>query len=231
MDSSSLLLSCSKRSVLNNGQLEFIFKWSVLNNGQLELLFQVVSPKQWTTWVYLHFPKKVSSPASSENEMSLNPSHHYQISFPGLTEHGITNIIPHIVGIQNIRCSFPALSEHGISTPFPALSEHRISIFIPRCVGTRNINVHSPFVGGRNVKSVIPSVSGPEMSPIKMYASTNHQFTNTFQISQYNYQHGSGQSFFPVKLQYPLAESDPFLQRIWVSLFIQNKSSLSFYIS
>jgi len=80
------------------------------------------------------------------------------------------------------------------------------------------------------VKDVIPSVSGPEMSSIKISLSTNHQFTNTFQISQYNYQHGSGQSFTPVNLQYPLAESDPFLQRIWVSLFFQNKSSLSFHI-
>jgi len=52
----------------------------------------------------------------------------------------------------------------------------------------------------------------------------------SFHLSSYNYQHGSGQSFSPMKLQYPLAESGPFLQRIWVSLFIQNKSSLSFYI-
>jgi len=37
--------------------LSLPFKWLVLNNGQLEFtlssLFQVVSPKQWTTWVYL----------------------------------------------------------------------------------------------------------------------------------------------------------------------------------
>ena len=68
---------------------------------------------------------------------------------------------------------------------------------IPRFIGIRSIKFHSPFVEWRNVKSVIPSVSGPEMSPIKMSVSTNHQFTNTFQISQYNYQHGSKQSLFP----------------------------------
>ena len=122
MDSSSLLLSCFERSVLNNGQFEFIFilfqavnpkqwtawvyfyhvfKWSVLNDGQLEsifsncfersvlnneqfeftfVMFQVVSPKQWTAWVYLLSHSKRSvlnngqlefTPALSKNEMSL----------------------------------------------------------------------------------------------------------------------------------------------------------------
>jgi len=61
MDSSSLLLSCSKRSVLNNGHLEFIFsncfERSVLNNGQFEftfVMFRAVSPKQWTVRVYFY---------------------------------------------------------------------------------------------------------------------------------------------------------------------------------
>jgi len=159
------------------------------------------------------FSKKVSSPASSENEMSLNPSHHYQISFPALSEHEISNVIPRFIGIRNIKChspvyriterkkmSFPGFPDYGSSLKFSFL----------KC--------HSPCVGGRNVKSVIPSVSGPEMSPIKMSVSTNHQFANTFQIPQYNYQHGNGQSSSLVELQYPLVESGPFLQQIWVSL-------------
>ena len=161
----------------------------------------------------------------------------YQTSFPALSEYGISNFIPRFIEIRSIKChspvyrnteyqmSFPDLSDYGKEkTSFPGLPDYGSSLKFSF------LKCHSLFVGGRNVKSVIPSVSGPKMSPIKMSVSTNHQFINTFQISQYNYQHGSGQSFSPVKLQYPLAESDPFLQRIWVSLFIQNKSSLSFYI-
>jgi len=81
------------------------------------------------------------------------------------------------------------------------------------------------------LKSVIPSVSGPEMSPIKCLSLQTISLPIHFEISQYPfkilfsfhsfsyyYQHGSRQSFSPVKLQYPLAESGPFLQRIWVSL-------------
>jgi len=78
---------CFERSVLNNGQLEFIFsncfERSVLNNEQFEftfVMFQVVSPKQWTAWVYLLSHSKRSvlnngqlefTPALSKNEMSL----------------------------------------------------------------------------------------------------------------------------------------------------------------
>jgi len=170
-----------ERSVLNNGQLESIFycfKWSVLNNGQLEF-----------TFIF----QKVSSPASSENEMSLNPSHHYQISFPALSEHGI-------------------------------------SMFIPRFVGTRNIKRHSPFVGWRNVKSVIPVCLVQRCHQSKcLFLQTislqiHFKFPNTT-INTVVDNHSS-----PVELQYSLAESDPFLQRIRVSLLFQNKSSLSFYI-
>jgi len=132
------------------------------------------------------------------------------------------------------QCSFPGLSEHGIS------------MFIPRFIGIRNIKFHSPVsriteVYSNSVfSSVIPNVSGPEMSPIKCLflqtISLQIHFKNSsnvysrFYFLSYCYQHGSGQSFSPVKLQYLLAELDPFLQRIWVSLFIQNKSSLSFHI-
>jgi len=81
------LLSYFKRSVLNDGQLESIFsncfERSVLNNEQFEftfVMFQVVSPKQWTAWVYLLSHSKRSvlnngqlefTPALSKNEMSL----------------------------------------------------------------------------------------------------------------------------------------------------------------
>jgi len=143
--------------------LSYCFKWTVLNNGQLEF-----------TFIF----QKVSSLASSENEMSLNPSHHYQISFPALSEYGISNVIPRFIGIRSIKFHSPV----GRMTRRRSIS---FSSVIPR------------FVGWRNVKNVIPSVSGPEMSPIKMSVSTNHQFTNTFQISQYNYQHSSEQSLFP----------------------------------
>jgi len=73
-------------------------------------------------------------------------------------------------------------------------------------------------------------VSGPERSPIKCLSLRTISLPIHFEISQYpfkilfpfhsfsyNYQHGSEQSFSPVKLQYPLVESGPFLQRIWVS--------------
>jgi len=122
--------------------------------------FQVVSPKQWTTWVYPHFPKRIS---------------------------------------------------------------------IPRFVGTRNIKFHSPV--GRITEvysnsifsSVIPSVSGPEMSPIKCLFLQTISLQIHFKISQcpfmiffschsssYYYQHGSRQSFSPVKLQYPWQSRIPF---------------------
>ena len=119
-----------------------VFKWSVLNNGQLELLLQVVSPKQWTTWVYLHFPKKVSSPASSENEMSLNPSHHYQISFPASSEHGISNIIPRFVGLRNIKFHSPLCrnTEYQISqVSFPVCRMTKCQRCHPQCVWSRDV--------------------------------------------------------------------------------------------
>jgi len=142
MDSSSLPLSCFERSVLNNGQFEFTlvmfqavspkqwtawvyfyhvferpvlnnghlefifycFKWSVLNNGQLEF-----------TFIF----QKVSSPASPENEMSLNPSHHYQISFPALSEQGISMFIPSFVGTRNINVHSPLCRNTEYQVSFP----------------------------------------------------------------------------------------------------------------
>jgi len=179
--------------------------------------FQVVSPKQMDSLSLPLITFQVVSPRQWTTWVYLH--------FP-------KNVLPYFIR-NNVslkfsalisKLSFPVLAEDGVSTiSSPGMSDDETSLnFLLKC--------HSLFVGWRNVKDVIPSVSGPEMSPIKMTVSTNHQFTNTFQISQYNYQHGSGQSLSPVKLKYPLAESDPFLQRIWVSIFIQNKSSLSSYI-
>jgi len=126
--------------------------------------------------------KKVSSPASSENEMSLNPSRHYQISFPALSEYGIPNVIPRFVGTRNIKFHSP--------------------------VG-RITEVYSNSV----FSSVIPSVYGPEMSPIKcLFLQTISlqihfkispclfKILSSFHLSSYNYQHGSEQSFSPIKL-------------------------------
>jgi len=175
----------------------------------------VVSPKQWTTWVYLHFPKSVIPCFVRKRDVTQ--------SFASLA-----NFIPRLVGIRNVKCYSPVYrnTEHQVS--FPGWPDYGslLKFSFLKC--------RSPFVGWWNVKSVIPSVSGPEMSPIKMSLSTNHQFTNTFQnfpmstqdlvFFSFIYQHGSGQSFSPVNLQYPLAESGPFLQQIWVAFFIQNKS-------
>ena len=175
MDSSSFLLSCSKRSVLNNGQLEFIFsncfERSVLNNGQFEF-----------TFIF----QKASSPASSENEMSLNPSHHYQISFLALSEHGISMFIPRFV-------SFPALSEHGISSVIPRLSDDEMS----------------------KVSSLVCLVQRCHQSKCLFLQTIGSQihfkFPNTTINTVVN------DHYSPVKLQYPLVESGPFLQRIWIS--------------
>ena len=210
MDSLSLFLSCFKRSVLNNGQLEFIFiLFRAVSSKQwttwvyLLLLFQLVSPKQWTTWVYLHFPKSVIPCFVRKRDVTQ--------SFASLA-----NFIPRLVGIRNVKCYSPVYrnTEHQVSFPGWPDYESLLKFSFLKC--------HSPCVGGRNVKSVIPSVSGPEMSPIKMSVSTNHQFTNTFQISQYNYQHGSGQSFFP-------SGTTVFPSGVG-SLLFQNKSSLSSHI-
>jgi len=106
------------------------------------------------------FPK-VSSPASSENEMSLKSFASLpRTTFPALSDHGIsnkfhsplcriteyqTNFIPRYVGSRNIKqISFPAFSDYGISN------------FIPRFVGSRNIisNFIPRFVGSRNIKQI-----------------------------------------------------------------------------
>ena len=89
----------------------YSFKWSVLNNGRLE-----------STFIF----QKVSSPASSENEMSPNPSHHYQISFPGWSEYEIS------------KCHSPVYRNTEYQVSFPGWSDDETSLnFLLKC--------HSPF--------------------------------------------------------------------------------------
>ena len=98
------------------------------------------------------FPK-VSSPASSENEMSLNLSHHIKISFPAWSDYGIPkfhsplgritecqNFIPRLVGLQNTKISFPAWSDYGIPkfhSPLGRITEYQN--VIPRSIGLRKV--------------------------------------------------------------------------------------------
>jgi len=39
--------------------------------------------------------------------MPLNPSHHYQISFPALSDYGISSIVPRFIGLRNIKFHSP----------------------------------------------------------------------------------------------------------------------------
>ena len=172
-------------------------------------MFQVVSPKQWTAWVYL---------LSHSKRSVLNNG---QLEFTFLSS---KSVIPCFIRKQGVaqffalisKLSFPILAEDGVSTiSSPGMSDDETSLnFLFKC--------HSPFVGWRNVKDVIPSVSGLEMSSIKMsvfykpsvqihskISQCLFKILFSFHLSSYYYQHGNGKSFSPVKLQYPLAESDP----------------------
>ena len=141
---------------------------------------------------------KVSSPVSSENEMSLNFSHL------------ISNFIPRFVGTRNIKFHSPLCRNTEYQMSFPGLSEHGISSVIPRLSDDEMSKVSFP----------VCLVQRCHQSKCLFLQTISLQIH--FKISQcllkilfsYNYQHGSEQSFSPVKLQYPLAESGPFLQRI-----------------
>jgi len=204
--------NCFERLALDNGQLEFIFsnyfERLVLNNGQLEFTFHFLKSvipcfiRKRDVTQFFAFNIKFHSPLCRNTE--------YQISFPALSEHGIPKL------------SFPVLAEDGVSTiSSPDMSDDETSLnflfkcLSPLCRMTKCQKCHPQCVWSRDVTN-------------QMSVSTNHQFTNTFQnfplsiqdfvfLSSYCYQHGSGQSFSLVKLQYPLMESGPFLQRIWVS--------------
>ena len=97
------------------------FKWSVLSNGQLEFTF--------------HFPKRCHSPFFRITE--------YQVSFPGLSDYGISNkfhspvyriteyqtrFIPRFIGISN-KCLSPVcrITEGHSSSIFLIVSSPSIS--------------------------------------------------------------------------------------------------------
>jgi len=172
--------------------LSYCFKWSVLNSGQLEF-----------TFIF----QKVSSPASSENEMSLNPSHHYQISFPGWLEYGISNVIPQFIGIRSIKFHSPVgritevYSNSVFSSVVPRLSDDGMSkVSSPVCLVQRCHRSKCLFL---------------QTISLRIHFKISQclfKILFSFHLSSYNYQHGSGQSFSPVNLQYLLAESDPSLQ-------------------
>jgi len=126
------------------------------------------------------FPK-VSSPASSENEMSLKSFASLpRISFPVLSDHGIsnkfhspfcriteyqTNFILRFVGSRNIKkISFPVLSDQGITnkfhSPFCRITEYQTN-FIPRFVGSRNIKqISFPALSDYGISNFIPRFVG-----------------------------------------------------------------------
>ena len=125
---------------------------------------------------------KVSSPVSSENEMSLNFSHL------------ISNFIPRFVGTRNIKFHSPLCRNteyQSYHSPFWRRTECRQS-HRPICRMTRrhSISFSSVFprcVGWRNVKNVIPSVSGPEMSPIKCLFLQTISLPIHFKTSHYQF--------------------------------------------
>jgi hypothetical protein len=128
-------LSCFKLPVPNNGPLEFTFHH--VSNDQFQLMNSSRSHFIFT---------KVTSPALSENEMSLNL---YLLKYLIPRMVGLRNIkrvfprfvglrkiktIPRFNGLRNIKSSFPVLSDYGISSvSFPGLTDYGIS------------NHHSPF--------------------------------------------------------------------------------------
>ena len=200
-------------------------------------MFQAVSPKQWTAWVYLfnlfravspkqwtvraslHFPKSVIPCFVRKRDVTQ--------SFASLS-----NFIPRFVGTRNInvhsllcrnteyQCSFPALSEHGISSDETSLN------FLLKC--------HSPFCRMTKCQRCHPQcvlVQRCHRSKYLFLQTISLQIQSKFPNITINTV--VGQSFSPVKLQYPLAESVPFLQTnlgIPLFLLIQNKSSSSSYI-
>jgi len=172
-----------------------------MDNLSLPLItFQTVSPKQRTAWVYLSFSQKC-----------------------------------HPLLYQKTRCR--------------SIFRINIKVIIPRFGGGRSVaNLISRYVGWRDVAQFPSQVSFPVLSDDEMSKMSSpvclvqrcHRskclFLQTISLQIHSKFPNTtintvvNNHYSPVKLQYLLAESDPFLQRIWVSLFFQNKSSLSFYI-
>jgi len=86
------------------------------------------------------------------------------------------------------------------------------------CRMTKCQKCHPQYVWSRDVTNQNVCFYKPSVYKIHFKISQClFKILFSFHLSSNNYQHGSEQSFSPVKLQYPLAESGPFLQ-IWVSL-------------
>ena len=109
----SVFKSFQAASPKKNGPLEFT----------LLILLQVVSPKQWTTWVYLSFSQRCHPLLHQKTRCH---SHHTKISFPAWSDYGIPkfhsplsriteyqDFIPRLVGLRNTKISFPASSDYG----------------------------------------------------------------------------------------------------------------------
>ena len=115
MDNLSLFLSCF-RAVSSKQWTTWVYL----------LLFQVVSPKQWTTWVYLHFPKSVIPCFARKRDVtqSFASLSNFIPRFVGTRN---INVHPQLCRNTEYQCSFPALSEHGISSVIPRLSDDEMS--------------------------------------------------------------------------------------------------------
>ena len=170
--------------------------------------------------------------------MSLNPSHHYQMSFPGLSEYGIPNVISRFIGIRNIKCHSPVYWNTEYQVSFPGWPEYGISSFIPRLAGLRKFTqiqfsqvsfpvcrmtkcqkchpqcVWSKDVTNQNVCFYKPSV----YKYISKFSNVYSRSCFPFIYLHITINTAVDNHFPPVELQHTLAESDPFLQRIWVSL-------------
>jgi len=114
----------------------------------------------------------------------INRITEYQISFPALSDYEIWN-----------KVSFPGLSDYGISnkclSPVCRITEgHSSSIFL---------TVSSPSMSDNEASlnfNFLKKLSSTNVIPQRVWSRV---------VTKYD----SGQSFSPVKLQYPLAESDP----------------------
>jgi len=149
MNRSSLILSCFKWSVLNNGQLEFTsyhFKWSVLNNGQLELTFlvQKCHPQ-------LHQKTRCHSLFRTNIKVIIPRFvgiRNIKFHSPFCRINGIPKVIPRFIGLRKKKTSFPGLPDYGSSFKFsflkkfspPGMSDNETS---PNFF----LKYYSPFVG------------------------------------------------------------------------------------
>ena len=122
---------------------------------------------------------QMSFPALSEHGISKS-------SFPVLSEYGIPKVIPRFIGIRSIKCHSPVYQNTEYQTSFPGLSDYgkgkRLS---PVC---RITEVHSNsvfssviprFIGTRNIKIIIPRFIGIRntKSHSLVYRNTEYQMS------------------------------------------------------